>query len=98
MLVVSNRVLYRSRKRDRFANGGSSYTQNRFQVGVQTAHRRFVFCSALLLSYSRVNLPQWLDTNRNSWCLALAFKLARKTKTVRSRPPKATKFVSPERP
>jgi hypothetical protein len=66
-----------------FANGGSSYTQNRFQVGVRlTIADSFSVRPYYLLQ--SVNLPTGWDTNE-IFGISLAFRVPRKTKTVRSR-------------
>ena len=60
-----------------FANGGSAYTQNRFQVGV-----RLPISSSLSVRpyfmWQSVNLPGGWDTNEIIG-ISLALKIARKT-------------------
>jgi hypothetical protein len=94
VLVVSNEFFIVPGN-ESFANGGSSYTQNCFQVGVRLPIADSFSVRPYYLLQS-VNLPQWLDTNEILG-VSLAFKLARKTKTVRSRPP-SCEIRDPERP
>jgi len=69
-----------------FANGGSSYTQNRFQVGVRLPIADSFSVRPYYLLQS-VNLPSGWDMNEIVG-ISLAFRVPRrKTKTVRSRPP-----------
>ena len=68
-----------------FANGGSSYTQNRFQVGVRLPIADSFSVRPYYLIQS-VNLPPGWDTNE-IFGISLAFRIPRKTKTVRSRQP-----------
>ena len=67
-----------------FANGGSSYTQNRFQVGVRMPVADSFSVRPYYLLQS-VNLPSGWDTNEILG-ISLAFRVQRKTKAVRSRP------------
>ena len=62
-----------------FANGGSSYTQNRFQVGVRLPIASSLSCPPYYLLQS-VNLPTGWDTNEIVG-ISLAFKIARKTRS-----------------
>ena len=64
-----------------FANGGSSYTQNRFQVGVRLPIADSFSVRPYYLLQS-VNLPSGWDTNE-IFGISLAFRVPRKTKTVR---------------
>jgi hypothetical protein len=61
-----------------FANGGSSYTQNRFQVGI-----RFPIADSFSVRpydlLQSVNLPTGWDTNEIVG-ISLAFKIPRKSK------------------
>jgi hypothetical protein len=61
-----------------FANGDSSYTQNRFQVGVRLPISDSVSVRPYYLSQS-VNLPTGWDTNE-VFGISLAFKVQRKTR------------------
>ncbi len=61
-----------------FANGGSSYTQNRFQVGVRFPITDSFSVRPYYLLQS-VNLPHGWDTNEILG-ISLAFKVPRKTK------------------
>jgi hypothetical protein len=68
-----------------FANGGSSFTQNRFQVGV-----RLPICDSFSVRpyylLQSVNLPGGWDTNEILG-ISLTFRIPRKSKTVRSQQP-----------
>jgi hypothetical protein len=68
-----------------FANGGSSFTQNRFQVGVRLPIGDSFSVRPYYLLQS-VNLPGGWDTNEILG-ISLAFRIPRKTKTVRSQQP-----------
>jgi Protein of unknown function (DUF2490) len=68
-----------------FANGGSSYTQNRFQVGVRLPIADSFSVRPYYLLQS-VNLPGGWDTNE-IFGISLAFRVPRKIKIVRSRQP-----------
>jgi hypothetical protein len=68
-----------------FANGGSSYTQNRFQMGVRLPIADSFSVRPYYLLQS-VNLPSGWDTNE-IFGISLAFRVPRKTKTVRSPQP-----------
>ena len=61
-----------------FANGGSSYTQNRFQIGV-----RFPIADSFSIRpyylLQSVNLPTGWDTNE-IFGISLAYKVPRKSK------------------
>ena len=61
-----------------FANGGSSYTQNRFQVGVRLPIADS-FSVRPYYQLQSVNLPSGWDTNEIIG-ISLAFKVKRKTK------------------
>ncbi len=61
-----------------FANGGSSYTQNRFQVGVRLPIADSFSVRPYYLLQS-VNLPTGWDTNE-IFGISLAFKVRRKTR------------------
>jgi hypothetical protein len=61
-----------------FANGGSSYTQNRFQVGVRLPVNDFLSVRPYYLLQS-VNLPAGWDTNQVIG-ISAAFRVPRKTK------------------
>jgi Protein of unknown function (DUF2490) len=61
-----------------FANGGSSYTQNRFQVGVRLPVADACSVRPYYLLQS-VNLPSGWDTNEIVG-ISLAFRITRKTK------------------
>ena len=65
-----------------FANGGSSFTQNRFQVGVRLPIGDSFSVRPYYLLQS-VNLPGGWDTNEILG-ISLAFRIPHKTKTVRS--------------
>jgi hypothetical protein len=64
------------------ANGGNSFTQNRFQVGVRLPIGDSFSVRPYYLLQS-VNLPGGWDTNEILG-ISLAFRIPRKTKTVRS--------------
>jgi Protein of unknown function (DUF2490) len=68
-----------------FANGGSSYTQNRFQIGVRLP---FVDSFSVRPYYllQSVNLPGGWDTNE-IFGISLAFRIPRKSKSAPSREP-----------
>ena len=68
-----------------FANGGSSYTQNRFQMGVRLPITDSFSVRPYYLLQS-VNLPGGWDTNEIVG-ISLAFRVPRRTKAVRSQPP-----------
>ena len=68
-----------------FANGGSSYTQNRFQVGVRLPIADSFSARPYFLLQS-INLPGGWDTNEILG-ISLAFRIPRRTKTVRSQQP-----------
>jgi Protein of unknown function (DUF2490) len=77
VLVVSNEFFIVPGNNP-FANGGSSYTQNRFQVGVrQPVTDSFSVRPYFLLQ--SINLPGGWDTNEIVG-ISLAFKVRRKTK------------------
>jgi hypothetical protein len=61
-----------------FANGGSSYTQNRFQVGVRLPIASSVSVRPYFMLQS-VNLPPGWDTN-DVFGISLGFKIPRKVK------------------
>jgi hypothetical protein len=61
-----------------FANGGSSYTQNRVQVGVRLPVTNSLSARPYFLLQS-VNLPAGWDTNQIIG-ISLAFKVLRKAK------------------
>ena len=61
-----------------FANGGSSYTQNRFQVGVRLPVTNSFSVRPYYMLQS-VNLPPGWDTNEIVG-ISLAYKVPRKTK------------------
>ena len=61
-----------------FANGGTSYTQNRFQVGVRLPINDVVTVRPYYLLQS-LNLPAGWDTN-DIIGISLSFKILRKTK------------------
>jgi hypothetical protein len=61
-----------------FANGGNSYTQNRFQVGVRLPIADSFSVRPYYLLQS-VNLPRGWDTNQIVG-ISLAIKVTRKTK------------------
>lgn len=61
-----------------FANGGSSYTQNRFQIGVRFPVGDSLSVRTYYLVQS-VNLPQGWDTNE-IFGISLAVKIQRKTR------------------
>jgi hypothetical protein len=82
-----------------FANGGSSYTQNRFQVGVRLPIADSFSVRPYYLLQS-VNLPSGWDTNEILG-ISLAFRVPRKTKAVRSRQPSCAlscQVLNPEGP
>ena len=62
-----------------FANGSSSHTQNRFQVGVRFSDRGFVSIMTSHYLLQSVNLPTGWDTNEIVG-ISLAFKVPRKSK------------------
>ena len=66
-----------------FANGGSSYTQNRFQVGVRLPITDSFSVRPYYLLQS-VSLPGGWDTNQ-IFGISLAFRIPRKSKIVRAR-------------
>jgi hypothetical protein len=84
VLVVSNEFFIVPGNNP-FANGGSSYTQNRFQVGVRLPITDSFSLRPYYLLQS-VNLPGGWDTNEIVG-ISLAFRIPRKSKIVRSRPP-----------
>ena len=84
VLVVSNEFFVVAGNSP-FANGGSSYTQNRFQVGVRLPIADSFSVRSYYLLQS-VNLPSGWDTNE-IFGISLAFRIPPKTKTVRSRQP-----------
>lgn len=61
-----------------FANGGSSYTQNRFQVGVRLPLTDSITVRPYYL-FQSLNLPAGWDTNEIVG-ISLGFKILRKTK------------------
>jgi hypothetical protein len=61
-----------------FANGGSAYVQNRFQVGVRQAVTDS-FSVRVYYLFQSVSLPEGWDTNEIVG-ISLAFKVPRKTK------------------
>jgi len=76
-----------------FANGGSIYTQNRFQIGVRLP----IIDSFSLRPYyllQSVNLAGGWDTNE-IFGISLAFRMPRKSKFVRSRKPSAPSSEAP---
>ena len=82
-----------------FANGGSSFTQNRFQIGVRLPITDSFSVRPYYLIQS-VNLPGGWDTNEILG-VSLAFRIPRKTKTVRSQKPNCTpssEIPNPEGP
>lgn len=82
-----------------FANGGSSYTQNRFQVGVRLPIADSFSVRPYYLLQS-VNLPSGWDTNE-IFGISLAFKVPHKAKTVRSQQPgcdRSCELPNPEGP
>ena len=84
VLIVSNEFFITAGNNP-FANGGSSYTQNRFQVGVRLPIADSFSVRPYYLLQS-VNLPSGWDKNE-IFGISLAFRIPRKTKTVRSRQP-----------
>jgi Protein of unknown function (DUF2490) len=82
VLVVSNEFFIVPGNNP-FANGGSSYTQNRFQVGVRLPIADSFSVRPYYLLQS-VNLPSGWDTNE-IFGISLAFRVPRKSKIVRSR-------------
>jgi len=82
VLVVSNEFFITAGNNP-FANGGSSYTQNRFQMGVRLPIADSFSVRPYYLLQS-VNLPSGWDTNQILG-ISLAFRVPRKTKTARSR-------------
>jgi hypothetical protein len=84
VLVVSNEFFIVPGNNP-FANGGSSYTQNRFQVGVRLPIADSFSVRPYYLLQS-INLPSGWDTNE-IFGISLAFRIPRKTKTVRSQQP-----------
>jgi hypothetical protein len=82
-----------------FANGGSSYTQNRFQVGVRLPIAESFSVRPYYLLQS-VYLPSGWDTNE-IFGISVAFRVPRKTKTVRSPQPScglSCEVPNPEEP
>jgi hypothetical protein len=61
-----------------FSNGGSAYTQNRFQVGVRQAITDS-FSMRVYYMFQSVSLPAGWDTNEIVG-ISLAFRVPRKTK------------------
>jgi len=84
VLVVSNEFFVVPGNNP-FANGGSSYTQNRFQVGVRLPIADSFSIRPFYLLQS-VNLPGGWDTNEILG-ISLAFRIPRKSKTARSQQP-----------
>jgi hypothetical protein len=84
VLVVSNEFFVVPGNNP-FANGGSSYTQNRFQVGIRLPIADSLSVRPYYLLQS-VNLPGGWDTNEIIG-ISFAFRFSRKTKVVRSREP-----------
>jgi hypothetical protein len=84
VLVVSNEFFIVPGNNP-FANGGSSFTQNRFQVGVRLPIADSFSVRPYYLLQS-VNLPGGWDTNE-IFGISLAFRIPRRTKTVRSQQP-----------
>jgi hypothetical protein len=81
VLVVSNEFFIVPGNNP-FASGGSSFTQNRFQVGVRLPIGDSFSVRPYYLLQS-VNLPGGWDTNEILG-ISLAFRIPRKSKTVRS--------------
>jgi hypothetical protein len=81
VLVVSNEFFVVPGNNP-FANGGSSYTQNRFQVGVRLPIGDSFSVRPYYLLQS-VNLPGGWDTNEILG-ISLAFRMPHKTQPVRS--------------
>jgi hypothetical protein len=82
-----------------FANGGSIYTQNRFQVGVRLPIADTFSVRPYYLLQS-VNLPSGWDRNEILG-ISIAFRVPRKTKMVRSRQQSCTlscEVLNPEEP
>jgi hypothetical protein len=82
-VLVVNNEFFITVGNNPFANGGSSYTQNRFQVGVRLPIADSFSVRPYYLLQS-VNLPSGWDTNEILG-ISLAFRVPRKTKIVRSR-------------
>jgi Protein of unknown function (DUF2490) len=76
--VVVNNEFFIVPGNNPFANGGSSYTQNRFQVGVRLPIADSFSVRPYFLLQS-VNLPTGWDTNQIVG-ISLAYKVRRKTK------------------
>jgi len=98
VLVVSNEFFIVPGNNP-FANGGSSYTQNRFQVGVRLPIADSFSVRPYYLLQS-VNLPGGWDTNEILG-ISIAFRVPRKAKMVRSRQPSCAlscEVPSPEGP
>jgi hypothetical protein len=77
VLVVSNEF-FLVPGNNPFANGGSAYTQNRFQVGVRQPIANS-FSVRVYYMWQSVNLPAGWDTNEIVG-ISLAFKVPRKAK------------------
>lgn len=77
-VVVLNNEFFLVPCNNPFANGGSSFTQNRFQVGVRLPITdSFSFRPYYMLQ--SVNLPLGWDTN-TIFGISLAYKIPRKTR------------------
>ena len=77
-VVVVNNEFFIVPWNNPFANGGSSYTQNRFQIGVRLPVTDSFSIRPYYLLQS-VNLPTGWDTNE-IFGISLALKVQRKTK------------------
>jgi hypothetical protein len=77
-VVVLNNEFFLVPWNNPFANGGSSFTQNRFQVGVRLPITDSFSVRPYYMLQS-VNLPLGWDTN-TSFGISLAYKIPRKTR------------------
>jgi Protein of unknown function (DUF2490) len=87
-VVVVNNEFFIVPGNNPFANGGSSYTQNRFQAGVRLPIADWFSVRPYYLLQS-VNLPTGWDTNEIVG-ISLAFRVPRKTKMFPSGQPGCT--------
>jgi hypothetical protein len=77
-VIVTNNEFFIVPWDNPFANGGTSYTQNRFQVGVRLPVTDSLSVRPYYLLQS-VNLPAGWDTNQIIG-ISAAFKVPRKTR------------------
>jgi hypothetical protein len=77
-VLVANNEFFLVPGNNPFANGGSAYTQNRFQVGIRQPITNS-FSMRVYYMLQSVNLPAGWDTNEIVG-ISLAFKVPRKTR------------------